>query len=44
VEVAAQRTGIKIDIPVKKTVEATTKNQDPIMDMALKYLKVAGIH
>ncbi len=35
-----QGTGIKIDIPVKKTVESVTGDQDPIMDAALKYLRV----
>lgn len=33
-----QRTGIKIDIPVKKTIQAVTNNKDEILERALQYL------
>jgi len=38
-----QRVGVKIDVPVKKTVESVIKNQDLILQEALKYLKEKGI-
>lgn len=34
-----QRTGIKIDIPVKKTIAAIKNNKDEILDRALEYIK-----
>ena len=34
-----QRTGIKIDIPVRKTVAALKNNKDEILDRALQYIK-----
>lgn len=33
-----QRTGIKIDISVKKTIEAIKNNKDEILDRALRYI------
>jgi C-terminal processing protease CtpA/Prc len=33
-----QRTGIKIDIPVTKTVAAIKNNKDEILERALKYI------
>lgn len=33
-----QRTGIKIDIPVKKTTEAIKNNKDEILERALKFI------
>jgi C-terminal processing protease CtpA/Prc len=33
-----QRVGIKIDIPVKKTVDAIKNNRDEILDRALQYI------
>jgi len=38
-----QRRGIRIDIPVKKTIESVINDQDVILDEALKYLKAKGI-
>ncbi|MEX8547819.1 MAG: S41 family peptidase [Mucilaginibacter sp.] len=38
-----QRVGVKIDIPVKKTVESVIKGDDLILEKALKYLKEKGI-
>ena len=38
-----QRVGVKIDIPVKKTVESVIKDQDLILQEALEYLKEKGI-
>jgi hypothetical protein len=37
-----QRTGIKIDIPVKNSMEAIAKGQDPILAEALKYVRSPG--
>lgn len=34
-----QRTGIKIDIPVTKTIAAIKNNKDEILDRALQYIK-----
>lgn len=34
-----QRTGIKINIPVNKTIEAVKSNKDEVLDRALQYLK-----
>jgi carboxyl-terminal processing protease len=38
-----QRRGIRIDIPVKKTVESVVKDQDLALEAALKYLRKGGI-
>ncbi len=38
-----QRVGVKIDIPIKKTVASVIKDQDLILQEALKYLKINGI-
>ena len=38
-----QRRGVKIDIQVKKTIESVSKDQDVILNAALKYLKDRGI-
>jgi carboxyl-terminal processing protease len=38
-----QRRGIKIDMPVNKTVKGSIKGQDEILEKALKYLKERGI-
>lgn len=37
-----QKRGIRIDIPVKKTIESVINDQDVILDEALKYLKAKG--
>ena len=37
-ETQTQRVGIKIDIPVKKTIEAVKNNKDEILDRALQYI------
>jgi len=39
-----QRVGVKIDVPVKRTVESIIKNQDLLLQKALKYLKEKGIN
>jgi carboxyl-terminal processing protease len=33
-----QRTGIKIDIPVRKTTASVTNNKDEILERALQYI------
>lgn len=38
-----QRSGVKISIPVKKTVQSTIKGEDVILQKALNYLKSQGI-
>ncbi len=38
-----QRRGVRIDIPVKKTVESAVKDQDLALEEALKYLRKMGI-
>jgi carboxyl-terminal processing protease len=38
-----QRRGVKIDIPVKKTVESVVKDEDLALEEALKYLRKRGI-
>lgn len=38
-----QRRGIRIDIPVKKTVESVVRDKDLAVEEALKYLKKKGI-
>jgi len=39
-----QRKGVKIDIPVNKTVESAIKDEDVVFNAALKYLKEKGIN
>jgi carboxyl-terminal processing protease len=38
-----QRVGVKIDIPIKKTIESAIQGQDLALEEALKYLKAKGI-
>ena len=38
-----QQVGVRIDIPVKKTIQSIINNQDIIMEEALKYLELKGI-
>jgi carboxyl-terminal processing protease len=38
-----QQVGVRIDIPVKKTIQSIINNQDVIMEEALKYLKQNGV-
>jgi len=38
-----QLRGVRIDIPVKKTLESVKRGKDPILEEALKYLKEKGI-
>jgi carboxyl-terminal processing protease len=39
-----QQSGVKIDIPVKQTLEAVLQNKDLTLDKALKYLSSKGIN
>lgn len=39
----AQRKGVKIDIPVKKTITGALEGRDEILQKALSYLKLRGI-
>ena len=39
-----QRTGVKIDVPVKRTLLNAIRDEDVVMQKALEYLKLKGIH